>query len=172
MSFLTAAPEITSSLMHSGAGSAPMLSAAAAWDGLATELRSAANSFSSVVSDLASQAWQGPASLQMAAAAAPYSGWLAAAATQSSGAATQANAVASAFEAALTATVHPLLVAANRNQFVQLAISNLFGQNAAAIAAMEGEYELMWAADIAAMLGYHSGASAAAAQLAPIPQLL
>ena len=80
--------------------------------------------------------------------------------------------MASAFEAALTATVHPLLVAANRNQFVQLAISNLFGQNAAAIAAMEGEYELMWAADIAAMLGYHSGASAAAAQLAPIPQLL
>ncbi|KST30682.1 hypothetical protein APZ13_30450 [Escherichia coli] len=44
-------------------------------------------------------------------------------------------------------------------------MSNLLGQNAAAIAAVEAEYELMWAADVAAMAGYHSGASAAAAAL-------
>ena len=74
MSFLILPPEINSSLIFSGAGSAPMLSAAAAWDGLAAELGSAADSFSSVTSGLAGQAWQGPASA-MVAAAAPYSRW-------------------------------------------------------------------------------------------------
>ncbi|PHO48275.1 hypothetical protein B6F22_17085, partial [Mycobacterium tuberculosis variant bovis] len=33
------------------------------------------------------------------------------------------------------------------------------------IAAAEAMYEQMWAADVAAMVGYHGGASAAAAQL-------
>ena len=108
MSFLTLPPEINSLLMYSGAGSAPMLEAAAAWNGLAAELASAAQSFSSVTSGLAGQAWQGAAAQAMAAAAAPYAGWLSAAASQASGAAAQAEAVASAFESALAATVHPL----------------------------------------------------------------
>lgn len=53
MSFLTASPEINSLRMFSGAGSVPMLQAAAAWDGLASELSSTAESFSSVTSNLA-----------------------------------------------------------------------------------------------------------------------
>jgi PPE-repeat protein len=46
---------------------------------------------------------------------------------------------------------------------VRLVVSNLFGQNAAAIANAEAAYETMWAQDVAAMMGYHTGASAAAA---------
>src|SRR5438067_795697 len=38
MSFLVLPPEINSLLMYAGAGSAPMLAAASAWDGLATEV--------------------------------------------------------------------------------------------------------------------------------------
>jgi hypothetical protein len=38
MSFLVLPPEINSMLMYTGAGSSPMLAAAAAWDGLAAEL--------------------------------------------------------------------------------------------------------------------------------------
>ena len=165
MSFLVLPPEINSSLIYSGAGSVPMLEAAAAWDGLAAELGSAAESFSSVTSGLTGQAWQGAAAEAMAAAAAPYSGFLSAAAAQAQGAATQAKAVASAFEAAQAATVHPLVVVANRNELVQLVQSNFVGQNAPAIAAAEAQYEQMWAADVAAMAGYHGGASTAAAQL-------
>jgi PPE-repeat protein len=165
MSFLVAPPEITSALMHAGAGSGPMLAAAAAWDGLASELGSAAQSFSSVTSGLAGDAWQGAASAAMLSTAAQYSGVLGAAAAQAQTAAAQAQAVASEFEAALAATVHPALVSANRNQLVQLVMSNLFGQNAPAIAAAELDYELMWAKDVAAMIGYHGGVSAAAAQL-------
>ncbi|WP_373123197.1 PPE domain-containing protein, partial [Mycobacterium marinum] len=71
-------------------------------------------------------------------------------AARAAGASASAKVVASAFEAARAAMVHPLAVAANRNGFVQLVMSNLFGQNAPAIAAAEGVYEEMWAADVAA----------------------
>jgi PPE-repeat protein len=165
MSFLVLPPEVNSSLMYAGAGSAPMLAAAASWDGLAAELGSASQSFSSVTSALAGQAWQGAATTAMLATATRYAGYLTSAATQAQAAAGQAQAIAGAFESALGATVHPALVAANRNQLVQLAVANLFGQNAPAIAAMESDYEQMWAQDVAAMVGYHGGASAAAAQL-------
>ena len=165
MNFQVLPPEINSLLMFSGAGSAPMLAAAAAWDGLASELGSAASSFGSVTSVLAAQSWRGPASTAMLAAASPYAGWLNVAATQAQRAASQAKAVVGVFESAQAATVHPLVVAANRDEFVQLVQSNFLGQNAPAIAAAEAQYEEMWAADVAAMTGYHGGASAAAAQL-------
>src|SRR6516165_7279079 len=157
--------------MFSGAGSAPMLNVATAWDRLASELGSAASSFSSVTSGLTNQAWQGPASAAMLAAAAPYARWLSAAATHATGAAGQARAVVGAFEGARAATVHPLAVAANRNVLVRFVMSNLFGQNAPAIAAAEADYERMWAQDVAAMAGYHAGASAAGAALAPLHDL-
>ncbi len=172
MNFSVLPPEVNSARMFSGAGSAPMLAAAAAWNGLADELSSAASSFSAVTSGLASHAWQGPASQAMAAAAAPYAGWLDAAAARATGAAGQAQAVVGAFEAAQAATIHPLAVAANRNGLVELVLSNFFGQNWPAIAAAEADYEAMWAQDVAAMAGYHAGASAAAAQLSPSLQSL
>ncbi len=165
MSFLVWPPEVNSSLMFAGAGSAPMLAAATSWDGLAAELGSAAQSFTSITSGLTQQAWQGPASAAMLQTATQYAGFLSEATAQAQTAAAQAQAVVSAFESAQAAIVHPLAVAANRNSFVQLVMSNLFGQNAPAIAAMEADYEQMWAQDVAAMVGYHGGASAAAAAL-------
>ncbi|WP_415823569.1 PPE family protein, partial [Mycobacterium basiliense] len=153
--------------MFAGAGSAPMLAAAAAWDGLADELGIAADSFAAVASGLVDQAWHGPASEAMAAAAAPYVGWLDAACVHAARAAAQAQAVTGAFEAARAATVQPVLVELNRNSLVQLAMSNWFGFNAPAIFHLESVYERMWAQDVAAMLGYHAEASAAAAQLSP-----
>ncbi len=170
MSFLVLPPEVNSALMFAGAGSGPTLAAAAAWDGLAAELGQAANSFSSATAALADTAWQGPAATAMAAAAAPYASWLSTAATRALSAAAQAKAAAAVYEAARAATVDPLLVAANRHQLVSLVLSNLFGQNAPAIAATEAAYEQLWAADVAAMVSYHSGASAVAAQLAPWAQ--
>ena len=62
VNFAMLAPEINSLRLYLGAGSAPMLDAAAAWEGLASELGSAATSFSSVTSGLTGQAWQGAAS--------------------------------------------------------------------------------------------------------------
>ena len=153
--------------MFLGAGSTPMLQAAAAWEGLAEELGTAAQSFSSVTAGLAGQAWQGAASAAMSAAAAPYAAWLNAAASLSSGAGGNARAVASMFEAAQAATIIPQAISTNRNAFVNLVMSNLFGQNAPLIAAAESIYEEMWAADVSAMSSYYSGASAVAAQVVP-----
>ncbi|VBA49041.1 PPE family protein [Mycobacterium attenuatum] len=172
MTFPMLPPEINSLRMFIGAGTAPMLQAATAWAGLAEELGAAAQSFASVTSGLAGQAWQGPAAAAMAAAAAPYAAWLSAAAAQSAGAAGQASAMASMFEAAQAATVLPGAVAANRDSFVQLVMSNLFGQNAPAIAIAESIYEEMWAADVSAMSGYYSGAAALASQLVPWQSIL
>ncbi|ORA22150.1 hypothetical protein BST12_10110 [Mycobacterium angelicum] len=158
--------------MYSGAGSAPMLTAAAAWNGLADELGMAASSFSSMISDLVGSAWQGPASAAMAAVAGPYAHWLDAAATHAGGAAVGATTVATVFEQARAAVVHPLAIATNRNQMISLVVSNVFGFNAPAIAFKDAEYEAMWVQDVTAMIGYHSGASAVAEQLAPLQQAL
>ncbi|SON59545.1 PPE family protein PPE34 [Mycobacterium simulans] len=168
MNFLVMPPELNSLSMYTGAGSTPMLQAAWAWDGLAAELGSAATSFTSLTSGLTDQAWQGPTSQAMAAAAAPYAGWLSAAAAHADNAAQQARTVVGVFEAAQASVVHPLAVAANRNGLVGLVMSNFFGQNAPAIAAAESVYEEMWAQDVSAMLGYHAGASQAAAALTPL----
>lgn len=167
MSFQVLPPEINSGQLFTGEGAGPMLTAAAAWDDLAAELGSTAASFSSVTSDLAGAAWQGPTSAAMMAAAAPYAGWLSSAGTAAEQAAGQARAAAAAFEAAQAAIVHPGAVAANRTRLVSLVLSDLLGQNAPAIAAVEAEYERMWAQDVAAMAGYHDAASAAVSALTP-----
>ncbi|HWY00534.1 MAG TPA: hemolysin III family protein [Mycobacterium sp.] len=67
-------PEINSARMYSGAGSAPLMAAASTWSGLAAELRSTAISYGSIVSELTTEDWRGPASASMAAAATPYVG--------------------------------------------------------------------------------------------------
>ena len=66
-------PEINSGRMYTGPGSGSMLAAAAAWDGLATELQSTAAVL--FVGDLGPDHradWVGPSSLTMAAAVTPY----------------------------------------------------------------------------------------------------
>jgi PPE-repeat protein len=164
--FAMVAPEITSALMYSGPGSEPMLAAAVAWDALADELHSAAGSYRSVVSGLTDGPWLGASSASMAAAAAPYIAWLSVAAAQAEQTATRARMAAAAYEAAFAATVPPPLIAANRSLLTTLVATNLFGQNAPAIAATESQYVQMWAQDAAVMYGY-AGASAAAATLTP-----
>jgi PPE-repeat protein len=162
-------PEINSARMYSGAGSSPMLAASAAWSQLATEMRSAATSYSSVVTNLTSGSWQGPASASMAAAAAPYAAWMNTTATQAEQTAAQAQAAVSAYESAFSMTVPPAEIAANRTQLASLVADNVLGQNAPAIAATEAQYGDMWAQDAAAMYGY-AGSSAAATQLTPFSQ--
>ncbi|GJO74414.1 triacylglycerol lipase, partial [Mycobacterium marinum] len=90
MSFWMWPPEVNSVLLLDGPGPGPMLEAAAAWDGIGTELSSAASAFGSVTSELAGQAWQGPASASMRAAAVRYVEWLGGTAAQAEQSATQA----------------------------------------------------------------------------------
>jgi PPE-repeat protein len=165
-------PEINSALLYSGAGAAPLLAAAEAWGGLAEDLASSAASFGSVTTDLVSNSWQGASSAAMMEVATQYLGWLSAAAVQAEGAASQAAATATAFETALVATVQPAVVQANRMLQQVLAATDFFGFNIPAIMDTEAAYEAMWAADVAAMFGYHADASEAAGQLSPWEEVL
>ncbi|ODR11619.1 hypothetical protein AWC26_20170 [Mycobacterium shimoidei] len=147
--------------MYSGSGAGPMLAAAGAWDSVAAELGLAATGYSSVLADLTSGPWVGPASMAMAAAAAPYVSWLNTAAAQAEQTAAQARAAVAAYEAAFAMTVPPPVVAANRALLMVLIATNFFGQNTPAIMATEAQYAEMWAQDAAAMYGYASAAASA-----------
>jgi PPE-repeat protein len=159
-------PEINSGRMYAGPGAGPMLAAAAAWDDLAAELGWTASSYDSVISELTSAPWIGPASISMAAAAAPYVSWLGSAAAQAEQTASQARAAVAAYEAAFAMTVPPPVIAANRALLMALIATNFFGQNAPAIMATEAQYMEMWAQDAAAMYGY-SAAAAIASTVSP-----
>src|ERR1700741_4607867 len=152
--------------MYTGAGSGPLVAAAAAWEGLASGWGSAATSCRAVAAELPGGSWLGPSSVSMAAAAAPYVGWMNATAAQAEQTSSQLGAAIAAYEAAFTATVAPPVIAANRALLAALVATNIFGQNTPAIAATEAQYAEMWAQDAAAMYGY-AGASAAATTLTP-----
>jgi PPE-repeat protein len=166
MDFGALPPEINSARIYAGPGSAPMLAAAAAWDDLAEDLYSTAASYSSVVSGLTSDAWLGPSSASMAAAAATYLAWMSSTAGQAEQTANQARAAAAAYETAFAMTVPPPVIAANRSLLAALVATNFLGQNTPAIVATDAHYAEMWAQDAAAMYGY-AGSSASATQLTP-----
>lgn len=165
MDFGALPPEINSGRVYSGPGPAPLLAAAASWDGLAAELRSAAGSYGATISELRTL-WRGPASTAMATAATTYIAWLDGTAAQAEQTAVQAKAAAAAYEAAFAASVPPPVIAANRALLAALIATNFLGQNTPAISATEAQYAEMWAQDAAAMYGY-ADAAATATQLTP-----
>jgi len=166
MDFAFFPPEVNSGRMYDGPGSGPMLAAAAGWDGLATELHSAATSYGSVISELSAGPWLGAASAAMTTAAGRYVAWIRSTASQAEQTAIQAKAAAAAYEVTFAAMVPPPVIAANRALLQALVATNLFGQNTPAIAATETLYAEMWAQDATAMYGY-AGASASATTLTP-----
>jgi PPE-repeat protein len=159
-------PEFNSARMYAGPGSSSLQAAASAWNGLAAELQSAASGYDTVITQLASDEWMGPASASMASAAQPYVSWMNSTAAQAEQAATQARAAAAAYEQAFAETVPPPLIAANRAQTAAAVQANVFGQYTPLIAQLEAQYSQMWAQDSAAMYSY-AGQSAAAAQVTP-----
>ncbi|MBV8788617.1 MAG: PPE family protein [Mycobacterium sp.] len=166
MDFGALPPEINSARMYAGPGSAPLMAAAAAWDGLGAELGSAASGYASAISELTSGPWIGPASTSMVSAVTPYFTWLGTLSSQAEETANQARAAAAAYEVAFAATVPPPVIAANRTLLATLVATNFLGQNTPAIAATEAQYAEMWAQDAGAMYGY-AGSSLAASQFAP-----
>jgi PPE-repeat protein len=167
MDFGTLPPDVNSARMYAGAGAAPMMAAATAWNNLAVELSTTAASFESVITQLTSEQWMGPASVSMVAAAQPFVAWLTSTAEATALAGSQAIASAADFETAFATTVPPAVVAANRALLATLVATNILGQNTPAIAAAEAHYGEMWAQDALAMYGY-AASSAVAGKLTPL----
>ncbi|GLV07726.1 hypothetical protein MyChFU_10460 [Mycobacterium intracellulare subsp. chimaera] len=157
-------PEFNSARMYAGPGPASMMTAAWAWNMLAAELDSAASAYDTVITQLTSEGWMGPASRQMADAAQPYIAWMRSSAAQAEQAATSARAAVGAYETAFAATVPPPLIEANRTLLTQAISTNVLGQNTPLITQLEAQYGEMWAQDAGAMYGY-------AAQTAPTAEV-
>jgi PPE-repeat protein len=155
-------PEITSELLYTGPGSTSLTTAASAWNALAAELNSTALGYDSVVTELSSEEWLGPASASMAAAVQPYVQWLTTTSIAAEHAATLAQAAAGAFETAFASVVPPPLIAANRAELAAALQANVFGQYNNLIAQLESQYGEMWAQDSAAIYNYASQSATAA----------
>lgn len=158
-------PEIHSARMYSGPGAGSLLAAAASWGNVADGLDETADGFRSVTAMLTS-GWQGHSAIAMTQAAASYLSWLHAAAVKGGQAAAHATAAATAYDEAHAAMVPPSVINANRTHRRSLAQRNATGQDTETIAAMDADYELMWAQDVEAMYAY-AAASAAASRVAP-----
>ncbi|OBF03504.1 hypothetical protein A5730_21970 [Mycobacterium sp. ACS4054] len=161
---LFAPPEVTSTLIHSGPGAGSLIEAAGAWQSLGVELENSVAVYASVLSSLI-ESWDGPSSMAMLQAVQPYLIWLRTTAEQAHQMATSAESAAAAFTAVRSAVVLPAVVAANRTRLAQLLATNRFGQNTAAIAVTQDEYQTMWANNSAALARYQAASSQATGQL-------
>ncbi|MEK1241453.1 PPE family protein, partial [Mycobacterium ulcerans] len=164
MDFGALPPEVNSGRMYTGPGSTPMVSAASAWNRLASELSFTADGYERVIKALSGEEWFGPASAMMLEAITPYVTWMRSTAVQAERAAKQAEAAVAAFEAAFTGVVPPPLIASNRMQLMTLMARNIYGQYTAEIASLEAQYAEMWAQDARAMYTY-AGSSASATKI-------
>jgi PPE-repeat protein len=167
LDFAAMPPDITSALIYTGAGSGPLMAAAAGWSNLAAELSTTASSWESIVGTLTTGQWLGGGSAAAAAAAVPIVSWLTTAAAAAEQAASQATSSAAAYEAAFAGVISPPVIAANRAQLAALVATNFLGINTPAIMATEAEYAEFWVQDAITMYVYQA-ASMAAAILQPI----
>jgi PPE-repeat protein len=167
LDFAAIPPDITSALIYTGAGSGPLMAAAASWSNLAAELSTTASQWESIVTTLTTEQWTGLGSLGAATSAQPIVSWLTTAAAAAEHAATQATSSAAAYEAAFGGVIPPPAIAANRAQLAALVATNFLGINTPAIAATEAQYAEMWVQDAVTMYVYQA-ASAAAGILHPL----
>lgn len=152
-------PEINSGLIYAGAGAGSLTAAATAWNGLSEELATTAGSISHVVAGLGGS-WTGPSAAAMASTTSPFTGWLYDASALAGQMGAQATAQAGLYQTAHAAVVPPAAIVANRARLLMLIATNFFGQNSAAIAATEAEYQTYWATDAAVMDSYSSATQA------------
>jgi PPE-repeat protein len=161
MSFSLIPPEMNSALMFSGAGSGPLLEAAAAWNALAADLESTATQYQTLITNLTTGPWLGPSSAQMAAATAPYIAWMQGTSATAAQTGAQAQVAAAAYQSAYASMVPLPEIAANRALLAQLVANNFLGQNTGAIATTEANYLDMWIQDALVMDTYQMNSQAA-----------
>jgi PPE-repeat protein len=157
-----APPEVTSTLIYTGAGSASLTAASAAWFAVAAELEQFAADHAAITANLP---WLGVSDAAMRAASSNIATWAQTTAAQAALIQTSAAQAAASFETVHATVTPPTVVFANRAQLMQLIATNILGQNTAAIAANEAQYAQMWAANIAAMTTYEATQQQATAPL-------
>jgi len=164
MQSVTAPPEISSALVHSGPGAESLVKASGVWRQLGTHLDEYADDYLAALSSLV-DSWRGGSAAAMVQSAEPYLVWLRATAQQCRRTAASIQSAAAAFDSVRAAVTPTSAITANRTVRAQLLATNRFGNNSAAIAENENQYLGMWTNNTAAMTRYQ----AASAQATTLP---
>ncbi|MDT7733068.1 MAG: hypothetical protein QOE12_242, partial [Mycobacterium sp.] len=165
--WMAAPPEVHSTLLSTGPGPAPLLTAASAWRSLSGEYASAAEELRDVLTAVQSGAWQGPSAERYVAAHLPYLAWLIQASAKSAAEAAQQETAAAAYTAALATMPTLPELATNHVVHGVLTATNFFGINTIPIALNEADYARMWVQAATTMSTYQAVSSSA---LAATPQ--
>jgi PPE-repeat protein len=164
--FGTLPPEVISGLIYTGPGPGALQTAAAAWHDLSIELQQTAVSYRNVLNGV-TEVWQGASAQEMVASVQPFLMWMENTAAGAMVTAQAAMGAVAAYSEVRGTVVPPPLIVSNRTQLLHLISTNILGQNTAAIAATEAQYEAMWAQDTAAMNTYDTSSQSATDALQP-----
>ena len=164
LDFAALPPEINSALMYTGAGSGPLMAAAAAWSNLAAELSTTATSWESIITTLTTEAVDG-CGVDSGGGRSPALCGLADVPRRrrSSRRQPRRRRRRPPMRRRSRRTVPPAVIAANRALLSALVATNFLGINTPAIAATEAQYAEMWVQDATAMYTYQAASTAAAA---------
>ncbi|CRZ17175.1 PPE family protein [Mycolicibacterium neworleansense] len=149
-------PEVNTARLMVGAGPAPMLQAAAGWEGLAILLETQADELAGALSNLTS-VWSGSASERAVSATMPMIMWLRTMVLQAQKRALQAGAQASSYSLALSTTPPIPEIEQNHVTHAVLEATNFLGINTMPIGLNEIDYFVrMWNQAAGAMEAYHA----------------